>query len=326
MIRMESPARADGACKPSRSTTPGSEGFRRIGLFGRYQSAGVGNTLREIADFLHQQRRSVTVEAGTAAVIDASGLLVASAAEIGQNCDLAIVVGGDGTMLGIARELAPYEVPLIGINHGRLGFMTDIALAHWREALTEILPGRFESEQRSMLQARVMRGEETVFSARALNDVVVARGASGRMVELHVHVDGYYMYTQRADGLIAATPTGSTAYALSANGPILHPALGGIVLVPVAPQALSNRPIVLPDRSIVSIQVSEARDARVNCDMQTFTALEAGDRIDISRADDRIEFLHPPGYSFFATLRQKLHWHATPVDWSALPSMSEPTS
>jgi NAD+ kinase len=218
-------------------------------------------------------------------------------------------------MLGIARELAPWGVPVIGINHGRLGFMTDIPLDRWTDALAAILDGHYEAEERTLLDACVLRDPDSSipFAARALNDVVIGRGLVGRMIELNVEVDGKFMYTQRADGLIIATPTGSTAYALSANGPILHPQLNGIVLVPVAPQALSNRPIVLPDTCRVTVRIGDETDARVNCDMQTFSDLHPGDRIVIERSAYRIRFLHPSGYSYFATLRGKLAWQALPV-------------
>jgi NAD+ kinase len=288
--------------------------FETIALVGRYQTSGVAGTLTEIALFLQSRGAKVMLEAGTAAAIGRSDLPQGTPAELGEAADLAVVVGGDGTMLGIARELACFGVPLVGIHHGRLGFITDVPLTHWREALAEILDGRYEAGERTLLAARVMRGDECVFSATALNDVVVARGGSGRLVEVVVHVDDLYMYTQRADGLIVATPTGSTAYSLSANGPILHPDVAGIVLAPIAPQALSNRPIVLPESSQISIRVSEVRDAMVHCDMQNFTALASGDRIVVERAPCRIELLHPPGWSYYATLRGKLNWHVLPVE------------
>lgn len=296
---------------PTPSTPP--RRFGTIALVGRYQTAGVAGALDEIARFLQARGLAVVLESGTAAAIDRADLPHAPAARLGEAADLVVVVGGDGTMLGIAREVAASGVPLVGINHGRLGFITDVPLTRWQEALAQILDGRYESSARTLLHARVTRGEDCVFSATAMNDVVVSRGGSGRMVELIVHVDDLYMYTQRADGLIVATPTGSTAYALSANGPILHPSLPGIVLAPVAPQSLSNRPIALPDSCCVSIRVTEARDALVNCDMQNFAALEAGDRLLVQRAPYRTEFLHPPGWSYYATLRGKLNWHAMPA-------------
>jgi NAD+ kinase len=233
-------------------------------------------------------------------------------AEVGREADLAVIVGGDGTMLGIARELAPHGVPVVGINFGRLGFITDIPLLRWQQALGAVLEGHFEAEDRAILRARILRDGSPVFEASALNDVVVSRSSRTGMIEVLVHVDGLYMYSQRADGLIVATPTGSTAYALSCDGPILHPRLQGLVLVPVAPQALSNRPIVLPATSVITISVTEGREPRVNCDMQTFADMQVDDVLEVRRSEHSCRFLHPVGYSYYATLRSKLNWHEMP--------------
>ena len=288
------------------------QAFQTVALVGRFRSSGIEQTLDQIEVFLRSRGLDVVRPITST---DNAGDVKSLARLPAHAIDLAIVVGGDGTMLGIARELAPSGVPVIGINHGRLGFMTDIPLDRWTEALAAILDGHYEAEERTLLDTRVLRDPDSQvpFEARALNDVVVGRGLVGRMLELNVEVDGKFMYTQRADGLIIATPTGSTAYALSANGPILHPQLSGIVLVPVAPQALSNRPIVLPDTCMVTVRIGDETDARVNCDMQTFSDLHPGDRIVIQRSAHRIRFLHPSGYSYFATLRGKLAWQALPV-------------
>ena len=288
------------------------QAFQTVALVGRFRSSGIEQTLDQIEVFLRSRGLDVIRPITST---DNAGDVKSLARLPAHAIDLAIVVGGDGTMLGIARELAPSGVPVIGINHGRLGFMTDIPLDRWTEALAAILDGHYEAEERTLLDTRVLRDPDSQvpFEARALNDVVVGRGLVGRMLELNVEVDGKFMYTQRADGLIIATPTGSTAYALSANGPILHPPLSGIVLVPVAPQALSNRPIVLPDTCTVTVRIGDETDARVNCDMQTFSDLHPGDRIVIQRSAHRIRFLHPSGYSYFATLRGKLAWQALPV-------------
>jgi NAD+ kinase len=233
-------------------------------------------------------------------------------AEIGARADVAVVLGGDGTMLGIGRQLAPYRTPVIGINHGRLGFITDIPISDMQEIVPQMLTGSFEREERTLLEARIMRNGEPIYHALAFNDVVVNRSGFSGMAELRVYVDGRFMYNQRSDGLIVATPTGSTAYALSSSGPILHPQLQGIVLVPIAPHALSNRPIVLPDDCKVSIQIISGRDVNVNFDMQSFTALELNDTIDVRRSRHTVHFLHPVGYSYYATLRKKLHWNEHP--------------
>lgn len=286
--------------------------FKTVALFGKQQSEGVAQTLADIGAYLDRRGIRAVFEAGVAQALGRTDVATASVARLGEAADLAVIVGGDGTMLGIARELAPRGVPLVGINIGRLGFITDIPLLQWSEALGAVLDGHFESEDRTMLQARVSRDGEAVFEASALNDVVVSRSSRAGMIDVQVHVDGLFMYGQRADGLIVATPTGSTAYALSCNGPILHPKLDGLVLVPVAPQALSNRPIVLPASSVVRMSVADGRDPRVNCDMQTFADLQTGDVIEVRRGPHAARFLHPVGYSYFATLRSKLHWHEMP--------------
>jgi NAD+ kinase len=294
-----------------------TKAFQTVALVGRYQTEGVSATLLEITAFLQARGLKVLLEAETAASIggidERENFSSASAEMIGAQADLAIAVGGDGTMLGIARELSKYGVPLIGINHGRLGFITDIALDHWHEALGPMLDGHFEIDDRQLLTAKVYRAGELIWQTLALNDVVVSRSSRNGMIELQVHVNGMYMYNERADGLIIATPTGSTAYALSANGPILHPRLGGMVLVPVAPHSLSNRPICLPNDVEINISVVDGRDPCVSGDMQGFSELHHGDDIVVATAPFSARFLHPIGYSHFATLRSKLNWQEMPV-------------
>ena len=290
-----------------------SSTFKTAALVGRYQSEGVADTLLAIAAFLRERGLRVLLETETATAIGRTDLEHAGTEALGQRADIAIAVGGDGTMLGIARQLASQGVPLVGINHGRLGFITDIALEFWRDALSKVLDGDYAAENRSLLTAEVVRDDRVVWRNLALNDVIVNRSSRAGMIELQVEVDGLYMYNQRADGLVIATPTGSTAYALSANGPILHPRVSGIVLVPVAPQALSNRPIVLPDEVTICIRVVEGREPRLACDMQTFSDLHVGDDIVIRKAAFSARFLHPPGYTYYATLRNKLNWHELPI-------------
>jgi NAD+ kinase len=240
---------------------------------------------------------------------DLQGLATRDAAGIGAHCDLALVVGGDGTMLGIGRQLAPYDIPLVGINQGRLGFITDIALDGYRAVLAPMLRGAYDEDRRSLMHARVIRDGHCVFDALAMNDVVVNRGATSGMVELRVEVDGHLVANQRADGLIVATPTGSTAYALSAGGPLLHPSNPGWVLVPIAPHTLSVRPLVVNDAGEVTIELVAGRDASANFDMQSLASLLHGDRITVRRSEHQVRFLHPQGWSYFDTLRQKMHWN-----------------
>jgi NAD+ kinase len=290
--------------------------FRHVALIGKYHAAvsgaQAGSTraaLEDIAHFLTSQGCEVTLERDTASTVGIAGYTTLDVPAIGAQCDLVLVVGGDGTMLGIGRQLAQFGVPLIGINQGRLGFITDIPLDHYRATLTPMLRGEYEEDHRSLMHARVVRDGHCVFDALAMNDVVVNRGATSGMVELRVEVDGHFVANQRADGLIVATPTGSTAYSLSAGGPLLHPSTPGWVLVPIAPHTLSNRPIVLPDASEVAIEVVSGRDASANFDMQSLASLLRGDRITVRRSQHRVRFLHPRGWTYFDTLRKKLHWN-----------------
>jgi NAD+ kinase len=286
--------------------------FRTIALIGKYNSPEIAESLMMLAEFLRGRGIEVLVEEGTAALVGADGFPVASYGSIGGRADLAVVLGGDGSMLTAARRLAEFDVPLVGINQGRLGFMTDLARDDMLDGVADLLGGKFKDERRFLLGADVRRGGEVVFSTLALNDVVVNKGDLGRMIEFAVFVDDEFLYNQRSDGLIFATPTGSTAYALSASGPILHPAVPGIVLVPLCPHALSNRPIAIGDTSRIEIVLHAPHRARVHADGQEKFDLEAGDRVEIARSGRSIRLLHPLGYSYFAMLREKLHWSETP--------------
>jgi NAD+ kinase len=290
--------------------------FRQVALFGKYPSAispaaaASGRAaLEDIANFLGGQGCEVVLEHDTAAHAGMVGYTTMDVPTIGAQCDLGLVVGGDGTMLGIGRQLARHGVPLIGINQGRLGFITDIPQEQFRTVLPAMLRGEFEEDDRTLMHAKVMRDGHCVFDALAMNDVVVNRGATSGMVELRVEVDGHFVANQRADGLIVASPTGSTAYALSAGGPLLHPSIPGWVLVPIAPHTLSNRPIVLPDAVEIAIELVAGRDASANFDMQSLASLLHGDRISVRRSQHKVRFLHPKGWSYFDTLRKKLHWY-----------------
>jgi NAD+ kinase len=290
--------------------------FRHVALIGKYhanvsrdQSGLLRRVVEDISHFLSDQGCEVVIEKETADNASLNGYNVMDVPTIGKHCDLGLVVGGDGTMLGIGRQLAPFGVPLIGINQGRLGFITDIPFDHYRTTLTPMLRGEYEEDVRSLMHARVMRDGHCVFDALAMNDVVVNRGAISGMVELRVEVDGRFVANQRADGLIISTPTGATAYSLSAGGPLLHPSIPGWILVPIAPHTLSNRPIVLSDQTEVAIEIVAGRDASANFDMQSLASLLHGDRISVRRSKHSVRFLHPKGWSYFDTLRKKLHWN-----------------
>ncbi len=224
-----------------------------------------------------------------------------------------MVLGGDGTMLSAARSLASSGVPLVGINQGRLGFMTDIALESMTDKMASILAGKYALEPRTMLTAEVSRADRSVFAATALNDVIVTKGASGRLIELVVRIDGQFVYDLRSDGVIVATPTGSTAYALSSNGPIIQPNVPALALVPISPHTLSNRPIAVSDGCAVEVTLKRGADARLQCDGQPQLDLHEGDRIIARRSPHALQLVHPPGYDYYAMLREKLHWSETPL-------------
>jgi NAD+ kinase len=287
--------------------------FRNVAIVAKPRTEGNRPALRQvlltIVRLVEQAGLTPLIERATRESVDLDGFPGHDFAALGQKADVAVVLGGDGTMLGVARELAGAGVPLIGINFGRLGFITDIGLDEMPDLLSQMLAGRYEADRRPLLEARVLRDGQSVFEEKAFNDVVVSHGTAGGILGFTVRVDGVTMYNQRADGVILATPTGSTAYALSASGPILHPSLAGLVLVPVAPHTLSNRPITLPDSVVVEIELTEMRDASAHFDMQLFSPLQAGDVVRVALAKDRVTLLHPAGYNYYETLRRKLHWN-----------------
>jgi NAD+ kinase len=284
-------------------------GFRHAAIVGKYQARGIRPALEEIAHFLVDKGLEVSFERDTAAATGVTDFEALSPQQMGQRCDFAVVVGGDGTMLGIARELARWNLPLVGINQGRLGFITDIPMGQHMDALAPIVAGDYEEEQRTMLEGEVWRDGGRIFEGLSLNDVVVSRGATASMVEVRVDVDGEFVANIRADGLIVSTPTGSTAYALSAGGPILHPGIAGWVVVPIASHTLSNRPIVLPDRGEVRVGIVSGKDVSANFDMHTLASLMVGDQVRVRRSAFKVRFLHPRGWSYYATLRRKLRWY-----------------
>ena len=265
--------------------------------------------LDELAQFLVREGLQVSFERATATNTGLTHYGALSTAEMGAHCDWAVVVGGDGTMLGIARELARHDIPLVGINQGRLGFITDVPVGQFREALAPMIGGDYEEEHRSMIEGGVWREGQRIFEGLSMNDVVVSRGATASMVELKIDIGDEFVANLRADGLIVASPTGSTAYALSAGGPILHPGIAGWVLVPIASHTLSNRPIVLPDAGEICIEIVAGRDASANFDMQSLASLLHGDLVRVRRSDHKVRFLHPRGWSYYATLRRKLRWY-----------------
>jgi NAD+ kinase len=285
--------------------------FRTVALIGKYNTPDIAKPLLKLADFLAAMGVNVHVDPVTAQHMDEHEYGVLPLAEMGGKIDLAIVLGGDGTLLDVARTLAPFGIPLVGVNQGRLGFLTDISIENMQRTISGMLRGEFVTEKRILLSASVMREDRHVFDSLAFNDVVMHRGNNSSMLEFEVRIDNEYLYNQRADGLIVTTPTGSTAYALSAGGPILHPSLDLIALVPVAPHTLSNRPIVLKSESVLEISMHHANEARVRFDGHTHFDLNSHDMVTVSRYIEPVHLLHPVGHSYYRTLREKLLWNQT---------------
>ena len=283
--------------------------FATAALIGKYNSPEIAKPLLELAHFLEERGLKVMIDPLTASHIEKCRYPVLALEELGARADLAVDLGGDGTMLNIARMLAPYDVALVGVNQGRLGFLTDISLDTMLETIAAILDGQYVTEDRMLLEAEVESGNARAPGVLAFNDVVVSKGIKGTMIEFEVRIDGESIYTQRSDGLIVATPTGSTAYALSSGGPIVHPSLRVMTLVPVSPHTLSNRPIVISSDCTIEIVVAGADDARAHFDSHSNVELREGDRVRVRRYDHNISLLHPVGHSYYAMLRQKLNWN-----------------
>jgi len=285
--------------------------FQNVALIGKHGMPEIAGPLLRLASFLTNKGLSVVVDSLTAENIKDSPYPVLTLDEMGNSIDLAIVLGGDGTMLNIARTLSLWHVPLVGVNQGRLGFLTDLTLENMQGCIGEMLDGKYIVEKRLLLAAQVLRNDVEVYSGRAFNEVVVHRNNISSMIEFEVRVDGEYLYNQRADGLIVSTPTGSTAYGMSAGGPILHPGLDVIELVPISPHSLSNRPIVVKSSSVLEILVHRTDDVHVRFDSHTSYNLQLHDKIVVTRHPASVWLLHPVGHSYYNTLREKLLWNQT---------------
>jgi NAD+ kinase len=283
--------------------------FKTVAVVGKSDAASRPDTLDQTVAVLREHGARVLMDSRTAADSRLAPDEVHALEQLPARCDLAVVVGGDGTLLSCARLMAANGVPLIGVNLGRLGFLTDVPADNVAEAIAPMLAGDYVREERLMLAGRVMRGGTEIFETLAANDVVVSRGATGSMIEFAVHVDGEFIYSLRADGLIVATPGGSTAYALSAGGPILHPGLSAIGLVPISPHTLSNRPIAIQASAKIDVVLVRGADARANFDVQAHVILEPDDVVRVSAADRPAILLHPRAYRYFAMLRNKLRWN-----------------
>lgn len=284
--------------------------FRHIGLIGKYGATAVGSTLRRLIDHLQVRGLDITLDVSAAEHLPDSSLPQAERPELAARCDLVIVVGGDGTILNAGRSLAEAGVPLVGVNLGRLGFLADVSPDQMTDQLDQILAGEYALEERALLHADILREDQIIHASDALNDVVIHKWDIARMIELEVRIDGHLLNTQRSDGLIVATPTGSTAYALSGGGPILHPTLDAIELVPICPHSLNNRPIVINEANVVDVIVHDGNytHAQVTCDGQVNFALLPGDRVSIRKKPEKLKLIHPQDYDYFEILRRKFGW------------------
>jgi len=291
-----------------------TQAFKTIGLTGKPGDSHVASTLTTLTSDLSKRGCEVILDTSAAAYFDTPEAPVLERQALGERCDLVIVVGGDGSMLSAARSLVESGVAMLGINLGRLGFLADVSPNEMCERLNEILAGNFEEEQRALLHARLIREGQTISESDALNDVVVHKWDIARMIDLDTRIDGRFLNSLRADGLIVSTPTGSTAYALSGGGPIIDPALHALVLVPICPHTLSNRPIVVSDKSSIEVLVhgDDSRQAQITCDGQVNFELIAGDIVRIERKSKPLRLIHPQQHDHFEIMRKKLRWAEQP--------------
>ena len=284
--------------------------FKNIGLIGRLGSTKVVDTLKRLMHFLDERDYHVIIEDRTATVLLDHGHPEASRRTLGELCDLVIVVGGDGSLLGAARTLCHSGTLVLGVNRGRLGFLTDISPDELEERVGQVLAGQYEVEERFLLDAELYRDGTQVGSGDALNEVVLHPGKAVRMIEFELFIDDQFVYSQRSDGLIIATPTGSTAYALSGGGSIMHPKLDVIELVPMFPHTLSSRPIVIDAASEIRVHIGETNQTypHISCDGQTRAVAKPDDVLVVKRKPQRVRLVHPPGHNFYEVLRSKLGW------------------
>ncbi len=281
--------------------------FTRIGVVAKSDPQSLEMPLNRLMTLLAHHGIQAELDPVAAHMLGQSGTPLS---EMAPRLDLCVALGGDGTLLYASRLLAPHGVPLVGINLGQLGFLTDIPAHDMEERLSQILTGHYHVEHRTLLATHLEQTDGTTSEALALNDVVIAKGARGSMIEVEVSVDGHFVYNLRADGLILATPTGSTAYALSSGGPIVHPAVQAVLLTPICPHTLSNRPVVLGQQSTVTMRLHKGIAAFASFDVQDQVPLQNGDCLTVTCARQSIHLIHPPGYDYFAMLREKLRWGA----------------
>ena len=284
--------------------------FKTIALITNSSTPEVFDTLQAMIKYLQARDLEVMLDEACALLLPETGLREGGAEDFGRDCDLAIAIGGDGTMLRAAHLLADYNVPLLGTNRGRLGFLADIPANGMEPHLDKILQGNYIEDERFQLHCEVERKGEILMESHAFNDIIVQKGDIARLVELKTFVDKNFLHSQRSDGMIVSSPTGSTAYALSGGGPILHPALDALVLVPICPHTLSNRPIVIDGNSVVEIITGTPQigRAQLTCDGATVCELITGDKVIVQKKNKKIRLIHPAGHDHFKVLRGKLNW------------------
>jgi len=287
--------------------------FKTIGLIAKKSDPQVVAVLNTLHHYFTQRNMAVFVEQETAELLDTKAKVM-NWSGFSQHCDLAVVIGGDGTLLAAARALGNTKTPLLGVHMGRLGFLADITPKVMIEQLNDVLAGHYISEKRALLKGTVIRNDETIFETHALNDIVVHKWASSRMVELETFIDGAFVSTERSDGLIVSTPTGSTAYALSGGGPIVHPSLNAVILVPICPHTLSHRPIVVSGDSLIELVITDTNlnSVKLSCDGQSTIEIINGDKILLEKSEQCTYLIHPEEHDHFHTLRTKLGWGTTP--------------
>lgn len=280
--------------------------FHHIALIGRARK-DIADTLETVKDYLIQKKLTVYIEENTAEMMAENDLPTFSDKKIPPVIDLMIVVGGDGSLINAAHCALPHDLPVLGINRGRLGFLTDIHPTELSK-IGDVLSGKYIAEKRFLLKA--IRHPKAPLGI-ALNDVVLLPGDNAQLIEFDIHINDKFMCQQRADGLIIATPTGSTAYALSGGGPILHPHLNAIVLVPMFPHTLSSRPIVIDGDAKIELFIRDNNEKSpcISCDGQHRITVESGSRITITKHENTLQLIHPENYGYFKTLREKLGWH-----------------
>jgi len=284
--------------------------FKRISLITNSSTVEIAETVNTLIDFLEQRGMKIELDECCASIATNKKLPVATPGMLGTNSDLAIAIGGDGTMLKAAHLICDRQIPLLGINRGRLGFLADIPANSIQQSLGEILNGHYSEDYRFMLHSEVYRNGRRVSEGAALNDIVVQKWNVAKLIDFETFVDGVFVHKQRSDGVIVSTPTGSTAYALSGGGPILFPSLDALVLVPICPHSLTNRPLVVNGNSRIEIVVGtwEIHHARLTCDGDITMELESGDRVHIHKKDKKIRLIHPADHDHFSILRAKLRW------------------